>query len=308
MIPSWNNLDYLKICVESIRKNSVYHHQIIVHVNDGSDGTLGWVKQEGMGYTYTKENVGICVAMNMMRSKVRTDYICYFNDDMYALPGWDAALYDEIVGRGNDKRFFLSGCMIQPLHEPCSGTGVKADYGDCIEKFREKALLNDFKTFEINDWKGATWPPNIVHRDMWDLVGGYSLEFSPGMGSDPDFTAKLYFAGVRHFKGVSACRVYHFETKSTERIRKNDSASQFLFKWGMPMSVFRKRIIRMGEAWDKTIDENQNIGDEILRGRLKAIGYACMMKFGTLCKIWQMNPGRKKDDPLVEPLKNENEE
>jgi glycosyltransferase involved in cell wall biosynthesis len=33
LIPSWNNLAYLKICVESIRKNSMFAHQIIVHVN-----------------------------------------------------------------------------------------------------------------------------------------------------------------------------------------------------------------------------------------------------------------------------------
>ena len=37
LIPTWNNLPFLKICVDSIRKNSTYRHQIIVHVNDGSD-------------------------------------------------------------------------------------------------------------------------------------------------------------------------------------------------------------------------------------------------------------------------------
>ena len=75
IIPTWNNLPYLKICVESIRKNSVYDHQIIIHVNEGSDGTLSWVKEQGLDYTYTEENVGVCLAVNMMRTKVKTDYI-----------------------------------------------------------------------------------------------------------------------------------------------------------------------------------------------------------------------------------------
>lgn len=44
LIPTWNNLPFLKICVDSIRKNSTYRHQIIVHVNDGSDGTLEWAR------------------------------------------------------------------------------------------------------------------------------------------------------------------------------------------------------------------------------------------------------------------------
>ena len=39
LIPSWNNLEYLKLCIASIKKNSRYKHQIIVHANEGSDGT-----------------------------------------------------------------------------------------------------------------------------------------------------------------------------------------------------------------------------------------------------------------------------
>lgn len=78
-IPTWNNLDFLKLCVESIRKNSTHNHQIIVHVNDGSDGTLEWVKKEGLDYTHSKQNIGVCFAMNMMRTKVKTDYILFLN-------------------------------------------------------------------------------------------------------------------------------------------------------------------------------------------------------------------------------------
>ena len=37
LIPSYNNLEYLKICIDSLNKNSKYAHQIIVHINEGSD-------------------------------------------------------------------------------------------------------------------------------------------------------------------------------------------------------------------------------------------------------------------------------
>ena len=40
IIPTFNNLEYLKITLNSILKNSKYIHEIIVHVNEGSDGTL----------------------------------------------------------------------------------------------------------------------------------------------------------------------------------------------------------------------------------------------------------------------------
>jgi hypothetical protein len=42
LIPSWNNLPYLRLCIGSIRRNSRFPHQVIVHVNEGSDGTLDW--------------------------------------------------------------------------------------------------------------------------------------------------------------------------------------------------------------------------------------------------------------------------
>ena len=36
IIPTFNNLDYLKICIDSIRKNSAYDNEIILHINEGT--------------------------------------------------------------------------------------------------------------------------------------------------------------------------------------------------------------------------------------------------------------------------------
>ena len=85
LIPSWNNLEFLKLCVSSIRKNSKFNHEILIHVNDGSDGTLEWVKSEGLKYTHSAENVGVCFALNGLRPLATTDYILFMNDDMYVI-------------------------------------------------------------------------------------------------------------------------------------------------------------------------------------------------------------------------------
>jgi glycosyltransferase involved in cell wall biosynthesis len=282
LIPTWNNLPFLKLCIESIRKNSRYKHQIIVHINEGSDGTLEWVRQQNIDYTFTPQNAGVCIAMNMMRTKVKTEYIYFVNDDMYLLPDWDVALYDEIKKLGDDNKFYISSSTIQPKHEPV-GVGSLADYGDTVENFRENDLLNDYKNYYINDWKGSTWPPCLVHRDIWDTVGGYSIELTPGMGSDPDFTAKLYFIGVRYFKGLGNSLAYHFEQKSTKVVKKNHYLSQFLFKWGIPNSTLRKYITKVGEPWDEnTTIPNKRIKKDIYRGWVKALVYTIRRKYGTL--------------------------
>ena len=46
LIPTFNNLEYLKVCVNSIIKNSNFDHQIIIHVNEGADGTLEYIKKK----------------------------------------------------------------------------------------------------------------------------------------------------------------------------------------------------------------------------------------------------------------------
>ena len=274
LIPSWNNLGFLKLCIESIRRNSAYSHQIIVHVNEGTDGTLQWVQSEGLDYTYTEKNAGVCLSMNMMRTKVKTDYICFLNDDMYVLPGWDTALAEEIE-RLPDNRFFLSATTIQP-HTPGPSI-IVADYGDQLGNFKEQQLLADYQKLPFNDWMGATMPPNIVHRDLWDLVGGYSVELSPGMYSDPDFTAKLWLCGVRYMKGLSSSRVYHFESKSTQKVKKNNGQMQFLMKWGMTSSTFRRLYTWRGREFSQELvghpDDSRKLQWNIIRGRLKALWY-----------------------------------
>jgi glycosyltransferase involved in cell wall biosynthesis len=268
LIPTWNNLKFLQLCVESIRKNSTYEHEILIHINDGSDGTLEWVKEQGLSYTHSQSNVGVCLALNQLRPLVTTDYILFMNDDMYVCPEWDQALYDEIQSL-HHKMFFLSSTLIQPRKFFCKSVIAPANYGETVETFEEERLLKEYKTLPHGDWMGATWPPNIVHRDIWDLVGGYSVEYSPGMYSDPDFSAKLWKVGVRLFKGVDKSRVYHFEARSTHRIVKNDGSTQFLRKWGITSASFMRDVLHRGEPWREDAPMHENLQKDLLRSKLK---------------------------------------
>ena len=154
LIPTWNNLSYLKLCIDSIRKNSAYKHQIIVHINEGIDGSLDWVKnQPDIEYTHSPKNIGVCYPLNIGRSLVATDYILYANDDMYLCPGWDAALLDEIKQIGHNN-FFLSATVIEPTAS--SDCVIEKNYGTDVESFQETKLLAEFAGLPKTDWQGAT--------------------------------------------------------------------------------------------------------------------------------------------------------
>jgi glycosyltransferase involved in cell wall biosynthesis len=253
IIPTWNNLAFAKLCVDSIRKNSAWAHQVILHVNDGSDGTLKWAKREGLDHTWSAGNAGVCIAVNEAAALATQDYIVYMNDDMYVCPQWDVHIAEEIKKLGTDN-FMLSGTMIEPNDSgnPCV---IHQDYGQSLDTFDEKRLLQECNTLEKADWTGSTWPPTVVHKKYWAITGGYSIELSPGMSSDDDFAMKMWFAGCRIFKGVGKSRVYHFQSKSTLRIRKNNGRKQFLMKWGINQSTFGKYYIRRGTPWTGPLAE-----------------------------------------------------
>jgi GT2 family glycosyltransferase len=271
LIPTWNNLNLLKLCVRSIQKNSAYPHQIIIHVNDGSDGSLAWVKEQQFTYTYSPENIGICLAVNESAIHATKDYILYLNDDMYCCPGWDTALVKKLNELNTDL-FMLSGTMIEPrdTNNPCV---IVRNYGSDLENFDEAKLLTDLPSHHKPDWYGATWPPTLVSKRWWFKVGGYSSEFSPGMSSDNDFSMKLWQAGCRIFIGVGDSLVYHFQCKSTGKVKKNDGGKQFLNKWGMRQSVFDRYYLRRGTSSKNiALNEPENTRDfrwQLLRSRLK---------------------------------------
>lgn len=273
LIPSWNNLAYLKCCVESIRKNSAYHHQIILHINEGNDGSLEWVQAQHLDYTYSKQNEGVCHGFNSPATLAVSDYIVLSDDDFYFAPGWDKCLQEEITKAGQSK-FSISGTMIEHTLSRNSCAIAPYDFGKTVQNFDEQKFLDEFEKIPFHDWSGSNWYPLVLPRSVWNIIGGLSTEFSPGMGSDPDMTIKLWKSGVRYYKGVSRARVYHFGSRTTARIVRNDGNWQFLKKWGMSISTFYKYYLKMGANFEGASKEPQATFEfrlRLLRDRLKRL-------------------------------------
>ena len=244
IIPTFNNIKYLKKCIESIKKNSTYNHEIIPHVNEGSDGTMDYLKENNIEYTYTNYNSGICKGMNMAAKKANTEFLLYAHDDFYFCPKWDLVLKSEL-DKIKHKNFYLSGTMV-------NNGQIALDCGSNLETFNEKKLLSEISSANYYDFQGSTWAPHLIHKETWNKVGGFSEEFFPGTGSDPDLNMKLWKEGVRIFKGINDFKVYHFGSIVTRKYKnhptiKTESGSRgakiFLLKWGITIKFFKKFIL-----------------------------------------------------------------
>jgi glycosyltransferase involved in cell wall biosynthesis len=251
VIPTFNNLEYLRLCLKSINKNSQFKHEIIAHVNIGSDGTLDYLKSNNIKHTFTNYNSGICEGMNMAARKSKYDYILYAHDDFYFCPKWDVELKKE-VDKLEHNKFYLSGTMV-------NNGQIQLDCGNTLETFEEDKLLKIIDSANYYDFQGSTWAPHLIHKELWDKVGGFSEEFFPGTGSDPDLNMKLWQEGVRIFKGINNFKVYHFGSIVTRKYRnhptiKTESGSRgakiFLMKWGITISFFKKYFLKSDTKYD----------------------------------------------------------
>ena len=262
VIPTFNNLEYLKLCINSLKKNSKYSHDIRLHINDGSDGTLDFANTNNIFYTHSNNNIGLCSSINLISSTVTSEYLLYAHDDMYFCPNWDDVLIKEVKSIGHNS-FYLSGTMIEP-----NSAHISFDCGDTPVNFDENKLIDNLHNLNFYDHQGSHFAPHLVEKKLWDSVGGFSEEFNPGMASDPDFNMKLWNKGVRIFKGINDFKVYHFGSIVTRKYKnhptiKTESGSRgakiFLLKWGITIKFFKKFILNsdtkyLGELTDPKKD------------------------------------------------------
>jgi|TARA_B110000444_G_scaffold244192_1_gene263377 GT2 family glycosyltransferase len=278
LIPSFNNIDYLKTCIRSIQKNSKYNHQIIVHINEGTDGTLQFVKKNNLEYTFSNKNIGMPKALNKSSLLAKHNYILISHDDFYYCPGWDIEFINEL-SLYKHNNFYLSGIMIETGHPMVSQKKISPPFfnaGHSIETFDENKLLNNLDKIKTFNFQGSTKCPGLVHKDVWEKVGGWSEEFSPTGGDDSDFAMKLWEINIRIFKGLGNCSVYHFGSITTRKKNKklftylgSRGNKIFLKKWNISINFFEKFYLRSGLDHNKSLifreydgpldDPNKNI-------------------------------------------------
>jgi glycosyltransferase involved in cell wall biosynthesis len=280
IIPTYNNINYLKLCIKSLKQNSKYNHELIFHINEGTDGTLDFLNNTEYKFSYSSNNKGVCVAFNEAVKISTKKYIVLGHDDMYFCPEWDEIFNQELKKYDDDKDFFLSGTMVQPFE-----SYIYLDCGKTINDFNEQKLLSNLPKISYNDFQGTHWQPSLIPRSTWDKVGGFSEEFSPGLGSDPDFNMKLWKKGVRLFKGLGKCRVYHFSSISLRKKAWNNGSKIFLLKWGISIKFFKKYFLKTGENFDGELN-NPAINLYFILGFLKCkINFILFKTLNSFSKI-----------------------
>ncbi|MCK5065329.1 MAG: glycosyltransferase [Candidatus Fermentibacteraceae bacterium] len=242
VIPTWKNIEYLDLTYRGLLRNSAVEHEIIVFFNEYDKSCEDWSRNKNILFDRSDRNTGVCEAVNRGAGMATFDHICYMNDDMYPLPGWDTALAAYI---GYADKLWLSGTAIESGNSTPCYIGNQ-DYGNSPTSFDEERLLREYRTLIRSYNTVSTWTPVLLSKSDWDEIDGFDENYFPGFGSDPDLAMKMYRYGCRHFIGVGSSLVYHFAKQTTVRFEDNstmDPGKYFRQKWGISWKKFFRTVI-----------------------------------------------------------------
>ena len=236
-ISTYNNLEYLKLAIESVRKNSYYKDSpFIIHAENCTDGTDEWLKQNSKKYNleyYIDKNkipLGIGGGMNFCANKVKTKFINFLHSDFYVSKDWDLKLL-ETHKKYKDKIWVFSqriqpnifneasrpGTLIAPLKE------FGAYYNDFNETYfleysKQLSLENDF---EIKLGEGVS---GLILKEDWDYIGGNDPLFAPSSWDDKDIFLRCLLKGIKLILTTTSV-VWHFGARGSHRLEENQGKS-----------------------------------------------------------------------------------
>jgi GT2 family glycosyltransferase len=239
-ISTYNNLPYLKLAVESVRKNSFYKDApFIIHAENCTDGTNEWLTENANTYdityyidTHNEATKGIGGGMNFCADKVETEYINFLHSDFYVTKDWDIELL-KIHEKYPEENLWVNSYRIEPnmFNSPQRYGTLLIDtdiFGCYHNNFLAQALENWVEEFkEINDYfeipKGEG-VSGLVKKSVWDEVGGNDPRFAPTSWDDMDLFLRMLNHGVRFVLPFSSI-VWHFGARGSHRLEENDGQS-----------------------------------------------------------------------------------
>lgn len=197
IIPTFNNLNYLQACIESIRKNTDWPYNIIV-VNSGTDGTAAWLgDQPDVIAVNSKERLHFSAANNAGIRVAKEPYVCLLNDDTIVSEGWLPALMHEAMKPGVGAVGPFSNCDKTWLHnEPIVAGGVDLHPGMALEEV-QGVLPEIYKWRHRKEVHSRGWVAfyaTLIPRAVIDKVGLLDEGFKSG-DEDLDYCRRIGQAG-----------------------------------------------------------------------------------------------------------------
>ncbi len=252
IVLNWNNLPYLRRCVESVFAHTRPPFELIIVDNGSTDGSIRYLRELVSQYRNIKvvlneRNIGAPAGRNCGLAVAEGGFIVFLDSDTIVTEGWLERLLrwmeiDPTIG------------MIGPVSNFASGQQVQVNYRN-LKEMHEFAR----KWCERNCGSGWEMPALIgfcvlMRRSVIDAIGGLDARFGLMMHEDIDHSLRARVAGFRCWLALDAF-VHHYDNRTSGKLgveKMMDAAwSRFAEKWNLPPEAekFRPRIMLVPELF-----------------------------------------------------------
>uniref|UniRef100_UPI003D2893B8 glycosyltransferase family 2 protein n=1 Tax=Paenibacillus oryzisoli TaxID=1850517 RepID=UPI003D2893B8 len=235
IIPTYNGLPLLKVCVASIRRHTDVPYELIVVDNGSSDGTAAFCMQEKIKLIAAPVNLGFPAACNLGLRLAEGSELMLLNNDTIVTRNWLTN---------------LQRC----LHEqPNVGmVGPVTNYASGRQRIRERFTTIVRMTDKYNEANPQRWVETkrligmclLFKREMLEKIGYLDERFSPGHFEDDDYCYRARLHGYRLLI-AGDCFIYHkgsvsFRKKPRPLVRETiwRNRQKFIRKWGVDPRKF----------------------------------------------------------------------
>ena len=218
IIPVWNERELTEKCVQSIKKNTILPHRIILVDNASVAETASYLKElseKNKGYVIlirNEENLGFPKAVNQGMSISGAPYLCVLNSDTEAYKGW---LEEMILITEKDPAIGI----VNPSSNNLGQSGP-------LEGFSGKWI-------EMSSCVGFCM---LIKKEVNEKIGKFDEIFSPGNFEDTDFSRRAIKTDYKCVMAKGAY-VYHVQNMGFKKRKDWDENFKknleiFNKKWG----------------------------------------------------------------------------
>ena len=239
---AWNQLEYTRMCIESVLTYTRVPYELILVDNGSVDGTGDYFRDLAARHDHVKvvlnrKNLGFAKGCNQGLARADGDYVMFLNNDTIVTEGWLGRMQWWIELEPNIG-------IVGPVSNRVAGiqqvNGVGYDEDDPRAMIQMHAWA---AAYCAKQHQRSTFVSRLiglcllVKRGVIDRIGGFDVGFGTGNFEDDDFCIRAKVAGYNLLIAHDVF-IHHYGSKTFIGNRVDyqqtfdQNMSRFLGKWG----------------------------------------------------------------------------
>ncbi len=258
IIPTLNNIDYTRQCLDAIRQTAgTISYEVIIVDNGSTDGTRDYIAAEmkagRLRAILNERNETFSHANNQGAAVAQGTYLLFLNNDTKPLSGWLSALVETFE---RDSTIGVQGGKLLYPNNTIQHAGIvygRVKNGSLMHYHIYLCMPHDaLCANKSRDFQMVTGAMLAIRKELFQRIGGFDEHYIFGH-EDLDLCLAARAHGCRVWYN-SHCAAYHFESMT----KKNEGIEKFELRLQDPDSIDAKNYYYFHRKWDGVLIEDAN--------------------------------------------------